>query len=185
MSLATNSSIFFLAVLRAVRAALPATSVSALSVSTCTLNFSAVVLLDVLDGREGGVNSVQLLHVELLSPVPVDGHLDKLVRGLDLENGDTGEGDQRVLGVMLRLDCLLYLVLLVSLLFKLVGGLDLDTGVLDDGDQRVLSVLLRLVVLLNLVLLISLHVNFVLDKVYSGDDYWRILGILPCLVNLQ
>jgi hypothetical protein len=103
-----------------------------------------VVVLDVLEGSEGDVNSVLLLHVELLSPVPVTWHLDELVRGLDLENGDTGDGSQLVLGEMLRLGCLL-----------------------------------------NFVLLVTFHFNFVLEKVYSGDDYWRILGILPRLVNQQ
>jgi hypothetical protein len=70
---------------RAVRAALPAVLVS--SLSACKLIFnSAVVVLDVLDRRWGVVNSVLLLHVELLSPVLVNEHLDELVRGFDLEN---------------------------------------------------------------------------------------------------
>ena len=56
------------------------------------------------------------------------------------------------------------------------------TGV--DG-QHLLGVLLRLDGLLNLVLLCNLHVNFVLGNVSLGDDYWRVLGVLPRLVSLQ
>ena len=57
-------------------------SVSALSVSTFTLNFSAVVVvLEVLVGSEGGVNGVLLLHVKLLSLVPFSGHLVELDGG--------------------------------------------------------------------------------------------------------
>jgi hypothetical protein len=133
-----------------VRAALPAfhvnvfLSLSSLSVylHTDLLKFS-VVGLDVLEGGEGGVSSVLLLHVELLSPVPVNGHLGNFFVVLVLRMGT------------------------------------------QEVVVSVLSVLLRLDGLLNLVLLVSLHVNCVLDKVYSGDDYWRILGILPRLVNLQ
>jgi hypothetical protein len=45
----------------------------------------SVVVLDVLDvGSEGGVNSVLLLHVDLLGLVPLSGHLVELLRGLDL-----------------------------------------------------------------------------------------------------
>ena len=98
---------------------------------------------------------------------------------------NTGDGGQRLLGVLLRLGVLLNLVLLVSLLSKLVGGLGFESGVIGDGGQHVLSVVLRLGVLLNLVLLVNLHVNLVLDNIYSGDDYWRILGVLPRLVSLQ
>ena len=60
-------------------------------------------VLDVLSGGEGGVSSVLLLHVELLSPVPVNDTLANFVGDLVLENGDTGVDGQRVLGVLLRL----------------------------------------------------------------------------------
>jgi hypothetical protein len=45
----------------------------------------SVVVLDVLVGNEGGVNSVLLLHVELLGLVPLSGHLVELLCGLDPE----------------------------------------------------------------------------------------------------
>jgi hypothetical protein len=38
-----------------------------------------VILLDVLEGGEGGVSSVLLLHVKLLSPVPVTDTLANLL----------------------------------------------------------------------------------------------------------
>ena len=80
-------------------------------------------------------------------------HLGELVGDLVLEDVDTGVDGQRVLGIQLRLDGLLNLVLL--------GNLHVNF-VLDDVDPsvdcwRVLSVLLRLVSLVNLV-------NFVLDS---------------------
>jgi hypothetical protein len=144
-----------------------------------------VGVLDVLEGIEGGVNSVLQPHVELLSLVPVNCHLVELVKDPGLENGVTGDGDRHVLSLLLPLGGLLSSVLLVSLHVKLVGGLGFESGVVGDGGQRVLSVVPRLGVLLNSVLLVNLHVNLVLDKVYSGDDYWRILGVLPRLVSQQ
>ena len=100
-----------------------------------------MVILDVLEGGEGSVSSVLLLHVKLLSPVPVNGHLGKLVRGLGLENGDPGGDSQRVLSVLLRLDGLLDLVLLCSLHVNFVLG---NVGPGDDY-WRIPGVLPRLV----------------------------------------
>ena len=88
--------------------------------STCTLIFLEVSV--VLEGNEGGGNSVSLLHVELLGLVPVDSHLGELVKGLYLENVNTSDGRQRVLGVLLCLGCLLNFVLLVRLLLGVRGG---------------------------------------------------------------
>ena len=58
---------------------------------------------------------------------------------------------------------------------------------MGDGGQLVLGDMLCLGCLLSLVLLVTLLFKFVggLDKVYSGDDYWRILGFLPRRVNQQ
>ena len=68
-------------------------------------------------------------------------YLGDLVGGLVLENEDTGGDSQRVLGVLLRLDSLLNLVLLSNLHVNFVLG-SVDTGI---GYWRVLSVLPRLV----------------------------------------
>ena len=125
----------------------------------------SVVVLDVLVGSEGSVNSVLLLHVELLSLVPVSGHLVELVSSFDLEKGDTGDGGQHVPGVLLGLVCLLFLVLL----FKPVLDLDLENWITDDGDRHVLSLLLRLGVFLTSVLLVNLHVELVGGLGYEGS----------------
>ena len=63
-------------------------SLSSLSVylHTDLLKFS-VNVLDVLEGGEGGVSSVLLLHVELLSPVPVNDTLANLLGVLFLRMG--------------------------------------------------------------------------------------------------
>ncbi len=119
----------------------------------------SMVVLDALVGSEGSVNSVLLLYVELLSLVPVSGHLVELVCGLDLERVDTGDGSQLFLGVLRGLVCLLYLVPLV----KPVGDLDLENWITGDGGRHVLSLLLRLGVLLTSVLLVNLLVKLVWD----------------------
>ena len=79
------------------------------------------------------------------------------------------------------------MVLLVILHCKFVCGLDLETVDTGDGGQLVIGDMLCLGCLLSLVLLVTLLFKFVggLDKVYSGDDYWRILGFLPRRVNQQ
>jgi hypothetical protein len=140
-----------------------------------------VVVLDVLVGSEGGVNSVLLLHVELLGLVPLSGHLVELVRGLDLEKVDTGDGGQHVLGVLLGLVCLLYSVLLV----KPVWDLDFVNLVTGDGGHHVLSTQLRLGVLLASVLLVNLHVELVGGLGYEGgvvgNGGQRVLSVVQRL----
>jgi hypothetical protein len=138
----------------------------------------SVVVLDALVGSEGGVNSVLLLYVELLSLVPLSGHLVELVCGLDLEKVDTGDGGQHVLGVLLGLVCLLFLVLL----FKPVGDLDLENWITGDGDRHVLSLLLRLGVLLTSVLLVNLLVKLVgglgCENNVVGNGGQRVLSVV-------
>jgi hypothetical protein len=129
----------------------------------------SVVVLDVLVGSEGGVNSVLLLHV-LLGLVPLSGHLVELVGGLDLENADTGDGDQHGLGILLGLVSLLFLVLL----FKPVGKLDLESWITGDVDRHRLSLPLRLGVLLTTVLLVSLLVKLVCGLGCEGDVVGKV-----------
>jgi hypothetical protein len=139
-----------------------------------------VVVLDVLVGSKGCVKSVLLLHV-LLGLVPLSGHLVELVRGLDLEKVDTGDGGQHVLGVLLGLVCLLYSVLLV----KPVWDLDFVNLVTGDGGHHVLSTQLRLGVLLASVLLVNLHVELVGGLGYEGgvvgNGGQRVLSVVQRL----
>jgi hypothetical protein len=110
-----------------------------------------MVVLDVLEGGESSVSSVLLLHVELLSPVPVNDTLANLLGILFLRIGT------QVLMVSVFSAFCFVLTASSTWSFSAIS----TSTVLDNVDpgvdgRRVLSVLLRLVSLVKLV-------NFVLD----------------------
>ena len=132
-------------VLSVVVVSVPLLLVELLELVPC--NHLVSLVLDVLEGGGGVISSV-LLSAASSSVLSLSMTPCKLVGDLVLDNVDPSVGGQLVLGVLLRLDGLLNLVLL--------GNLHVNF-VLDNVDPsvdcwRILSVLLRLVNLGNFVL---------------------------------
>ena len=143
---------------------------------TDLLQYSAIVL-EVLVGSEGGVNSVLLLHVHL-GLVPLSGHLVELVLGT------LGGGEGCMASLQLHHGNLLSLsspkhtcasIFSNSLWLGLVNSsdyvpcvwlVDVDTG---GGDQLVLGALPRLAGLFNCVLLVNLHVQVLSPAIYNNN----------------